>query len=45
MMGKEIGRFFTVRELRKELSRFAGDTLIVETWLAAARATCRKASR
>lgn len=44
-MGKEIGRFLTVRELRKELSRRAGDTLIVETWLAAARATCRKISR
>ena len=44
-MGKEIGRFLTVRELRKELSRFAGDTLIVETWFAAARTTCRKISR
>lgn len=44
-MGKEIGRFFTVRELRKELSRFAGDTLIMETWPSAARATCRKISR
>ena len=44
-MGKEIGRFFTVRELRKELSRRAGDTLIVETWFAAARTTCRKISR
>lgn len=44
-MGREIGRFFTVRELRKELSRFAGDTLIVETWPSAARATCRKISR
>lgn len=44
-MGREIGRFFTVRELRKELSRFAGDTLIMETWPSAARATCRKISR
>lgn len=44
-MEKEIRRFFTVRELRKELSRFAGDTLIMETWLATARATCRKISR
>ena len=44
-MGKEIGRFLTVRELRKELSRRAGDALIVETWLAAARITCRKTSR
>ena len=44
-MGKEIGRFFTVRELRKELSRRVGDTLIVETWLAAARTPCRKISR
>ena len=44
-MGKEIGRFLTVRELRKELSRRAGDTLIVETWLAAAGAICRKTSR
>ena len=44
-MGKEIGRSLTVREPRKELSRFAGDTLIMETWLAAAKATCRKISR
>lgn len=44
-MGKEIGRFLTVRELRKELSRRAGDTLIAETWFAAARTTCRKISR
>ena len=44
-MGKKIGRCLTVRELRKELSRFTGDTLIVETWLAAVRATCRKISR
>ena len=44
-MGKEIGRFFTARELRKELSRRAGDTLIMETRLAAARTTCRKISR
>lgn len=44
-MGKEIGRFLTVRELRKELSRRAGDTLIMETWPAAARAACRKISR
>ena len=45
MTGKEIGRFFTVRELRKELSRRAGDTLIAETWLAAARTTCGEISR
>lgn len=44
-MGNVATRCLKADGLRKELSRFAGDTLIVETWLAAARATCRKISR